>query len=109
MSAPFADQTPARVPGILNNIASELHLNGHLVSTGWIDEGSPGNSLFIHISVPCLQKDHHCRVVSYNAGVQIISEVSCCSSTPLTAVLVVDGLRSRRAGVGLVTPAVSAW
>ncbi|EAT77648.1 hypothetical protein SNOG_15105 [Parastagonospora nodorum SN15] len=50
MSAPFADQTPARVPGILNNIASELHLNGHLVSTGWIDEGSPGNSLFIHIS-----------------------------------------------------------
>jgi hypothetical protein len=76
MSGPFADQTPARVSGILNNIASEPHLNGHLVSTGWIDEGSPENSLFIQISAPCLQEDHHCLVFSYNAGGQIINDMS---------------------------------
>jgi len=55
-----------------DDMASEPHINGHLVYTGWSFRTIPDNRLFIHTADQCLGRSR-CRIFAYNAGHQNIN------------------------------------
>jgi hypothetical protein len=74
MSGPVLGETPAGAPNIPDDSVLQPHANGHLVSTGWRHQNIAEDRLFIHIS-PLCARGNSCKVFSYNASRQCISNM----------------------------------